>query len=143
MTYLWLKAFHIIAVTAWKGGLFYLQPLFVYHADTQPHCEASELFKTMERRLLKAIMYPAMIVSWALGLTLAWETGVLQDWPLWFVIKAVAVIAMTAFNLWLGQFVQAFGRDERPRPARFFRAINEFPTILLIAIVIVAVLKPL
>ena len=143
MTYLWLKAFHIVAVTAWMAGLFYLPRLFVYHSETPPHGETSELFKTMERRLLRGIMYPAMVLSWGLGLTLGWVTGVLQEWPLWFTVKAVAVVVMTGFNFWLGQFVQAFGRDQRLKPARYFRVINEVPTVLLIVIVILAVLKPL
>lgn len=143
MTYLWLKGLHIIAVTAWMAGLFYLPRLFVYHSGTSPGSEASALLKTMERRLLVAIMYPAMLASWGLGLALAWDTGAAQEWPLWFVIKAVSVLAMTGFHIWLGHFVSLFGRDERPRGERFFRLINEIPTLLLILIVIMAVVKPL
>jgi putative membrane protein len=97
----------------------------------------------MERRLLKAIMWPAMIVSWGLGIALAIETGVLSEWPLWFAGKAICVVVLTAFHLWLGQFASRLAQDERPANARFFRMINEVPTLLLIAIVLLAVLKPL
>ncbi|CAN5492504.1 protoporphyrinogen oxidase HemJ [soil metagenome] len=142
MSYLWLKAFHVIAVVAWMAGLFYLPRIFVYHRETMPRSAISETFKIMERRLLRAIMYPAMAVSWVLGLSLAWLTGVLSDWPFWFIVKAAAVLVLTGFHLWLGGFVDRFGRDERPRSARFFRAINEIPTLLLVIIVIMAVVKP-
>ncbi len=143
MAYLWLKAFHIIAVVAWMAGLFYLPRLMVYHRRTAVGSETSEIFKTMERRLLKAIMYPAMGLSWLLGLALIWVTDAFAGLSLWLVVKLVAVVAMTAFHLWLAKFVQAFGEDERPRDERFFRLINEIPTVLLIVIVIMAVVKPL
>lgn len=143
MAYLWLKAFHIIAVVAWMAGLFYLPRLMVYHRRTAVGGETSEIFKTMERRLLKAIMYPAMSLSWLLGLALIWVTDALAYPSLWLIVKLVAVVAMTAFHLWLGSFVKAFAEDERPRDERFFRLINEIPTVLLIVIVIMAVVKPL
>lgn len=143
MAYLWLKAFHIIAVVAWMAGLFYLPRLMVYHRRTAVGGETSEIFKTMERRLLKAIMYPAMGLSWLLGLALIWVTDALAGPSLWLVVKLVAVVAMTGFHLWLGGFVKAFAEDERPRDERFFRLINEIPTVLLIVIVIMAVVKPL
>ncbi|CAB4926002.1 MAG: protoporphyrinogen oxidase HemJ [Actinobacteria bacterium] len=143
MAYLWLKAFHIIAVVAWMAGLFYLPRLMVYHRRTAVGGETSEIFKTMERRLLKAIMYPAMGLSWLLGLALIWVTDALTNPGLWLVVKLVGVVAMTAFHLWLGSFVKAFAEDERPRDERFFRLINEIPTVLLIVIVIMAVVKPL
>ena len=143
MAYLWLKAFHIIAVVAWMAGLFYLPRLMVYHRRTAVGGETSEIFKTMERRLLKAIMYPAMGLSWLLGLSLIWVTDAFASPSLWLVVKLMAVIAMTAFHLWLAKFVNAFAEDERPRDERFFRLINEVPTVLLIVIVIMAVVKPL
>ncbi|WP_119270734.1 protoporphyrinogen oxidase HemJ [Taklimakanibacter deserti] len=142
MGYLWLKAFHIIAVTAWMAGLFYLPRLMVYHRRTAVGGESSEIFKVMERRLLKAIMLPAMILSWILGLSLIWVTDAFASLSLWLVVKLVAVVAMTAFHFWLAQFVGAFAEDERPRDERFFRIINEIPTVLLIVIVIMAVVKP-
>jgi protoporphyrinogen IX oxidase len=142
MAYLWLKAFHIIAVVAWMAGLFYLPRLMVYHRRTAIGGEVSETFKVMERRLLKAIMYPAMGLSWALGLSLIWVTDAFASLSLWLVVKLVAVVAMTAFHQWLAYFVKAFAEDERPRDERFFRMINEVPTVLLIVIVIMAVVKP-
>lgn len=143
MAYLWLKAFHIISVVAWMAGLFYLPRLMVYHRRTAIGGETSEIFKTMERRLLKGIMYPAMALSWIFGLALIWVTDAFEDPSLWLTIKLLSVIALTAFHLWLGQFVKAFAEDERPRDERFFRLINEIPTVLLIIIVIMAVVKPL
>ncbi|MGE0238957.1 MAG: protoporphyrinogen oxidase HemJ [Parvibaculaceae bacterium] len=143
MSYLWLKAFHIIAVTAWMAGLFYLPRLMVYHRRTAIGGESSEIFKVMERRLLKAIMLPAMVLSWILGLALIWVTDAFANPGLWLVVKLVAVVAMTGFHVWLARFVGAFAEDERPRDERFFRVINEIPTVLLIVIVIMAVVKPL
>lgn len=143
MAYLWLKAFHIIAVVAWMAGLFYLPRLMVYHRRTAIGGETSETFKVMERRLLKAIMYPAMGLSWILGLSLIWVTDAFANLSLWLVVKLIAVVAMTAFHQWLAHFVKAFAEDERPRDERFFRTINEVPTVLLIVIVIMAVVKPL
>lgn len=143
MAYLWLKALHIIAVVAWMAGLFYLPRLMVYHRRTAVGSETSEIFKIMERRLLKAIMYPAMGLSWLLGVSLIWVTDAFAGLSLWLVVKLAAVVAMTAFHLWLAKFVRAFAEDERPRDERFFRLINEIPTVLLIVIVIMAVVKPL
>ena len=143
MPYLWLKAAHVIAVTAWMAGLFYLPRLMVYHRRTAIGGETSEIFKTMERRLLKAIMHPAMAVSWLLGLALIWVTDALASLSLWLTVKLVCVVALSGFHLWLAGFVRAFGDDERPRDERFFRMINEIPTALLIVIVIMAVVKPL
>lgn len=143
MSYLWLKAFHIIAVTAWMAGLFYLPRLMVYHRRTAIGSETSEIFKVMERRLLKAIMVPAMVVSWLLGLSLIWVTDAFSSFSLWLVIKLAAVVALSGFHFWLARFVKAFAEDERPRDEKFFRMINEFPTVLLIIIVIMAVVKPL
>lgn len=142
MSYLWLKAFHIIAVTAWMAGLFYLPRLMVYHRRTAIGGESSEIFKVMERRLLKAIMLPAMILSWILGLSLIWVTDAFASLGLWLVVKLVAVVALTGFHFWLARFVRAFAEDERPQDERFFRIINEIPTVLLIVIVIMAVVKP-
>lgn len=143
MAYLWLKAFHIIAMVAWMAGLFYLPRLMVYHRRTAVGGETSEIFKTMERRLLRAIMYPAMILTWVLGVALIWVTDAAANPGLWLWIKLLGVVAMTVFHFRLGSFVKAFGEDERPRDERFFRLINEIPTVLLIVIVIMVVVKPL
>ena len=143
MPYLWLKAAHIIAVTAWMAGLFYLPRLMVYHRRTAIGGETSEIFKTMERRLLRAIMHPAMAVSWLWGLALIWVTDALASLGLWLTVKLVCVVVLSGFHLWLAGFVRAFANDERPRDERFFRTINEIPTALLIVIVVMAVVKPL
>ena len=143
MSYLWLKAFHIIAVTAWMAGLLYLPRLMVYHRRTAIGGESSEIFKVMERRLLKAIMLPAMVLSWVFGFALIWVTDAFSNPSLWLTVKLVAVVALTGFHFWLAQFAKAFAEDERPRDERFFRIINEIPTVLLIVIVIMAVIKPL
>ena len=142
MAYLWLKAFHLIAIVAWMAGLFYLPRLMVYHRRTAIGGETSETFKVMERRLLRAIMHPAMAVSWILGLALIWVSDAFASLSLWLVVKLVAVVALTGFHFWLASFVSAFHEDERPRDERFFRTINEIPTVLLIVIVIMAVVKP-
>jgi|SRR3954451_5261559 len=143
MSYLWLKAFHIVAVTAWMAGLFYLPRLFVYHRDSAPGSAVSETFKLMEDRLYRVIMMPAMIASWALGLGLAGLTGVLWAPQLWFLVKAVAVVGLTAFHFWLGDVGRRFRLDKRPHTERLFRLVNELPTGLLIVIVVMAVVKPI
>jgi len=143
MSYLWLKAFHLIAVMAWMAGLLSLPRLFVYHRGTPAGSPSSETFKLMERRLFGAIMLPAMIASWLLGVGLAWETRALIEWQLWFMIKAVGVVGLTLYQFWLAGFVRRFAHDQRPRTVGFFRAINEIPTALMIIIVIVAVVKPI
>jgi len=140
--YLWLKAFHIIAMVAWMAGLFYLPRLFVYHADAAPGSAVSETFKIMESRLARVIMAPAAILTWILGLALAYITGQLSEFQAWFVIKLVAVAALTGFHLLLLRHLRAFAEDRRPKPQRYYRAINEVPTVLLLIIVIMAVVKP-
>lgn len=138
--YPWIKAFHVIAVIAWMAGILYLPRLFVYHADSPPGSEQSETFKVMERRLLNAIMTPAMIATWLLGLTLA----ALGDWwgEPWLMAKMGLVIVMTGFNLWLALRIRDFANDANRLTARTYRLLNELPTLLLIAIVILVVVKP-
>ncbi|MBL8906485.1 MAG: protoporphyrinogen oxidase HemJ [Rhizobiales bacterium] len=140
--YLWIKAFHIIAMAAWMAGLFYLPRLFVYHADAAPGSAVSETFKVMERRLAAAIMTPAAIVTWVLGLGLAHITGQFSEPQAWFLIKLGAVLGLSGFHLLLLRHKQDFAADRRLRPARYYRMINEIPTVLLIVIVIMAVVKP-
>jgi putative membrane protein len=140
MLYLWLKAFHIIAVIAWMAGMLYLPRLFVYHADVEVGSEQSETFKVMERRLLKAIINPSMIAVWVLGLYLAWSGG-------WFVAgwlhaKIVLVIVMSAIHGYYAGAVRAFAEDRNKKSARHWRMMNEVPTLLLIGIVILVVVKP-
>jgi putative membrane protein len=140
MAYVWLKAIHIIAVIAWMAGLFYLPRLFVYHADAKPESVQSETFKIMERRLLGIIMNPAMVATWVLGLMLAW----IGDWwtAPWFIAKIAFVVVITWFHFWLASRCRDFAADANRRPASTYRIINELPTILVIAIVILAVVKP-
>ena len=139
--FLWIKAVHVIAVISWMAGLLYLPRLFVYHADVAVGSETSELFKVMERRLLKAIMVPAAVVTWILGLTLAVNGGVYLE--LWFQIKAVLVIGMTAVHLVLTHHKNRFAQDANRHPAKFFRILNEVPTLLMIAIVALVIVKPI
>lgn len=140
MLYVWLKAIHIVAMVAWMAGLLYLPRLFVYHADAAPGSEPSETFKVMERRLKKSIMLPAMIATWVLGLVLAW-VGNWWSSP-WFVTKVCLVLILSGFDGWLSARLREFAADENIRSARTYRIANEFPTLLLIAIVILVVVKP-
>jgi len=138
----WIKALHIVFVIAWMAGLFYLPRLFVYHADAEPGTVQSETFKVMERKLLAMIMRPAMVLSWVFGLILAFYFG-LADWQAgWTWIKAIAVIAMTGMHGYFYLLARDFAEDRNRRPARFFRMINEVPTVLMIVIVVFVVVKP-
>jgi protoporphyrinogen IX oxidase len=138
--YDWIKAFHIIAVIAWMAGMLYLPRLFVYHCEAEPGSKQSETFKVMERRLLRAIINPAMIVTWALGLWLAWRGGWYRA-P-WFEAKIVLVLVLSGLHGVFARWVRAFGADQNHHSQKFYRIINEIPTVLLIAIVILAVVKP-
>jgi putative membrane protein len=138
--YPWLKAFHVFAVIAWMAGIFYLPRLFVYHADAKPGSDKSETFKVMERRLQEAIMNPAMIATWVLGLLLAWGGNWWRDG--WFEAKVVLVVLMTAFNFWLALRRREFAEDRNLYSVRAYRIANELPTLVVIAIVILVVVKP-
>ena len=139
--FLWLKVLHIVSVVAWMAGLFYLPRLFVYHCSVSPGSEASELFKLMERRLMAAIMRPAALASLLSGILLFIAGGFvfLQAWVLG---KLAAVLLLCVYHGALESYVQRFARDERARDARFFRFLNEVPTLLLIIIVVFIVIKP-
>jgi len=139
--FLWVKVFHIVSVVAWMAGLFYLPRLFVYHCDVPPGSEASELFKTMERRLMAAIIRPAMIASVLSGglLLIAGQFEFLQIWVLG---KLAAVFLLFLYHGALEVYLRQFAQDARIKGAWFFRAINEIPTLLLIIIVIFVVVKP-
>lgn len=140
--YDWIKALHILAVISWMAGLLYLPRLMVYHTGANAGGEFSETLKVMERRLLKAIMNPAMIVSWIAGLWLAYKAGLFSDWPWWFVIKLVCLLVMTVFHMWLGKQVRLFRDDLNDRGHMAFRVANEFPTVLMVVIVIMVIVKP-
>jgi putative membrane protein len=138
--YEWAKAFHIIAVIAWMAGMLYLPRLFVYHRVAEPGSEQSETFKVMERRLLRAIINPAMIATWLLGLGLAWSGGWFSAY--WLDAKLVLVLLLTGAHGLFARWVKDFAADRRPHTQKFFRIVNEIPTVLMIGIVILAVIKP-
>ena len=140
MLYLWLKAFHVIAVIAWMAGMLYLPRLFVYHCAAEPGSVQSETFKVMERRLLKAIINPAMAATWVLGLILIWQGGWITSG--WLYGKLALVLALSAFHGSLARWTKDFAADRNTRPARFYRFMNEVPTLLMIGIVILVIVKP-
>ncbi len=138
--YLVLKALHVIAVIAWMSGMLYLPRLFVYHTQTEPGAADYDRFVTMERRLLKVIMAPAVIAVWLLGLTMAW---LMDYWPLhWFQAKLALVAAMTWMHHSYMNWAKDFALRRNKRSAKFFRIWNEVPTLLMIAIVILVIVKP-
>ena len=140
--YLWVKAFHIMAVMSWMAGLFYLPRLFVYHVEqVETGSPTDKMFQTMEYRLLKAIMNPAMIITWILGLILVVTPG-LVDWSnTWPWVKGFCVIAMTIFHIWLGKKRKDFVAGVNVLTGRQYRVMNEAPTLLMIAIVLSVILK--
>ena len=134
---LWLKALHVISIIAWMAGLLYLPRLFVYHVNAKKGGELSENLKIMERRLLKAIMTPAMLASWIFGLWLAIRLGYFSEG--WFHVKLLLVVILSGFHMALAKWRKDFEADNNNRSARFFRFANEVPTVLMIAIVILVV----
>jgi protoporphyrinogen IX oxidase len=138
--YLWIKAFHIIAVIAWMAGMLYLPRLFVYHSQVEAGSAQSETFKVMERRLLRAIINPAMVAVWVLGLWLAWLNDSLGAG--WLHAKFALVLAMSALHGFFSRWRKDFAADRNRHSAKFYRFINELPTILMIGIVLLVVLKP-
>lgn len=141
--YHWIKAIHILAVIAWMAGMLYLPRLFVYHAGVVPGSESSELFKIMERRLLRIIMTPAMIVTWAAGIWLMFYIHALSpENGLWMHYKLLLVLLMSGMHGMMAKYTRTFAQNANTRPAHFYRVFNEVPTILLIAIVLLVVVKP-
>ncbi len=138
----YIKAFHVIAIIAWMAGLLYLPRLFVYHAASKKGSEQSETFKVMERRLLRYITTPAMLGSWVLGLILAFSGAI--DWSRdgWFHAKLILVIALSAYSGLLAMWTKDFAEDRNTRSARFYRIANEIPTLLMIGIVILVIVRP-
>ena len=137
---LWIKAVHIIAVIAWMAGMFYLPRLFVYHVGSVAGSVQSETFKTMERRLLRIIINPAMILVWLTGLTLAYRGGFFHE-P-WLHAKLTLVLIMSGLHGYFARLVKNFAADRNMRSARFYRVLNEVPTVLMAAIVVLVVVKP-
>ena len=138
--YPWLKAVHIIAVIAWMAGMLYLPRLFVYHCEAEIGSKQSETFKTMERRLLRAIINPAMIATWVLGLWLTWQGGFLKAG--WLHGKLVLVLALSAVHGLFVRWTREFAEDRNTHSSKFYRIVNEVPTVLMIGIVILVVVKP-
>lgn len=137
---LWLKALHIMGFAAWMAGLWYLPRLFIYHHGVAPGSEASERFKVMERRLLRAITTPAMAATWLLGIALAlvqdaWTEG-------WLHAKLLLVVGLSGAHGMMARYVRAFAEDARPRDERYFRIFNEVPTLLFVGVVILVIFKP-
>ena len=141
MTYLVVKACHIISVVAWMAGLFYLPRLFVYHAGATEGSELSETLKVMERRLFRVIMNPASVAVWAFGV---WLVVLVPDYLYepWFHVKIAFVIGLTVLHHVLGRWVTAFAEDRNTRPGRTYRIVNELPTLALMVIVFMVILKP-
>jgi protoporphyrinogen IX oxidase len=137
----WVKALHVIAVIAWMAGMLYLPRLFVYHADAEKGSIQSETFKIMERRLYRGITTPAMIAAWVFGLWMI-LSGIV-DWSAgWPYLKAVGVLLLSTFHGVLGRWRRDFADDRNTRPSRFYRAVNEIPTVLMIVIVVAVIVKP-
>ena len=142
MLFAYIKAFHIIAVIAWMAGLLYLPRLFVYHSSCKIGSEQSETFKVMEWRLLRFITTPAMLATWIFGLILAFSPLVNWSQDGWLYAKLVLVVILTAFSGLLAKWTKDFAADCNTRPPRFYRIANEVPTVLMIVIVILAVVRP-
>lgn len=136
----WLKALHVMAVISWMAGLFYLPRLFAYHADAERGSDTSKTFKVMEERLLRIIMRPAMIVAWLTGGLLAWWFTYYLDG--WFIAKLLLVIAMSAFHGFCQRWQKDFAADKNSRSNGFYRAVNEVPTLLMVGIVILVIVRP-
>ncbi len=141
--YLLFKSLHLIAVISWMAGLLYLPRIFVYHAENNTEKNTSETFKIMERRLMFYIMTPAMILSWFFGIFLILINEISITLNLWVQTKLFLVVLLTIYHLFLGYYLKKFALDENKKSAKFFRIINEIPTILLILIIFVIIYKPL
>lgn len=138
--YMWVKALHVIAIIAWMAGLLYLPRLFVYHCQAQIGSNQSATFKTMERRLLRAIMNPAMIVSWGLGIWMIVSQDLMSEG--WVHAKLLLVILLTGSHMMMAKWRKDFEFDRNERPESFYRMMNEVPTVLMIGIVIFVIVKP-
>ena len=142
-TYLLFKSLHLIAVISWMTGLLYLPRIFVYHVENNSEMKASEIFKVMEKKLYFYIMTPAMLLSWFFGLLLIHSIGFQQLGQIWMIIKIALVIILTIYHFYLGRMVNQFKFDLNKHSHKFYRVINEIPTILLILIIFVVIFKPI
>jgi putative membrane protein len=140
--YPWTKALHVISLIAWMAGMLYLPRLYVYHCDTLPGSVESERFKVMEYRLLRQITNPAMIATWTFGILLVLTPGII-DWSApWWHVKLTCVLLMSGFHGMLSRWRREFANDQRNRPQRFYRIANEVPTVLMVIIVIMVIVRP-
>ena len=142
-TYLLFKSLHLIAVISWMAGLLYLPRIFVYHSQNNAQPIISEVFKVMEKKLFYYIMTPAMILSWIFGLILIHEIGFDKLQEKWMIIKLIFVVLLTLYHLYLGKILGQFKLDSNKHSHRFYRYINEIPTLLLILIIFVVIFKPI
>lgn len=138
--YLWVKSVHVMAIIAWMAAMLYLPRLFIYHSEVDPKSDTSQTFKVMEKRLLRIIMNPAMVIAWVLGLWLAWKGGFLLTG--WFLAKLALVTALSAMHGYLSAAVRHFAEDRNTVPARTWRILNEVPALLMVGIVILVIVKP-
>ena len=142
-TYLLFKSLHLISVISWMAGLLYLPRIFVYHSQNNTQQIISEVFKVMERKLFFYIMTPAMILSWAFGLILIHEIGFDKLGQTWMILKLIFVTLLTLYHFYLGRILRQFKEDSNTHTHKFYRLINEIPTLLLILIIFVAIFKPI
>ena len=142
-TYLLFKALHLIAVISWMAGLLYLPRIFVYHAETLNNEDKNNTFKTMERKLFFYIMNPSMVLSWIFGLLLLHSIGVDSIKEFWLIVKLILVLSLTLYHFFLFTCLKKFNENKNNHSSKFFRFINEVPTVLLIAIIFIVVFKPI
>ena len=142
-TYLLFKSIHLIAVISWMAGLLYLPRIFVYHSENTENTNSSNIFKTMEKKLFYYIMTPAMILSWIFGLLLIHSLGFYIFDQLWMQVKGISVILLTIYHFYLGNCVIRFSNDQNKNSSKFYRIINEIPTVLLILIIFIVIFKPI
>ena len=142
-SYLLFKSLHLIAVISWMAGLLYLPRIFVYHVENLNDQNSSSIFKTMERKLFFYIMMPAMILSWIFGLILIFTIGIDVFFTLWLKLKLLFVILLTIYHFYLSKLLKDFNLNRNTKSSKFFRILNEVPTILLILIVFIVIFKPI
>ena len=142
-TYLLFKSLHLISVISWMAGLLYLPRIFVYHSQNSSEPIMTEVFKVMEKKLFFYIMTPAMILSWLFGLLLIHEIGLDQLGQKWMILKLVFVVILTLYHFYLGRILRQFKLDLNKHSHKFYRLINEIPTLLLILIIFVVIFKPI
>ena len=141
--YLLFKSLHLIAVISWMAGLLYLRRIFVYHVENFEKDQATEIFETMERKLYNYIMMPAMLLSWLFGMLLIHSLGFNVFSELWMQLKTALVVILTFYHFLLGKYLGEFAIDSNTKPSKYFRIINEVPTIILIVVVFLVIFKPL